>query len=141
MVLGCFFHQFRVVCSNLSVDKKMNTNNTLSLGCCSPFVPRGDLRIPLRSRSQKTAGETQTVCKKTSTFKWCHSIYQLLAYVVSVVLFQQTNFVVSPREDSSHQPAMKVKVLPHERFRLVDDDVHLDVPLTLRCSAGFLGQS
>ena len=25
-----------------------------------------------------------------------------------------------------------MKVLPHERFRLVDDDVHLDVPLTLR---------
>jgi len=24
---GCFFHQFRVVCSNLSVDKKMNSNN------------------------------------------------------------------------------------------------------------------
>ncbi|CAK9080631.1 Chaperone protein DnaJ [Durusdinium trenchii] len=27
---------------------------------------------------------------------------------------------------------VQVKVLPHERFRLVDDDVHLDVPLTLR---------
>ena len=25
-----------------------------------------------------------------------------------------------------------MKVLPHERFRLVEDDVHLDVPLTLR---------
>ena len=37
-------------------------------------------------------------------------------------------------------------MLPHERFRLVDDDVHLDVPLTLReallgdlASLGFLG--
>eukprot|EP00439_Symbiodinium_sp_Y106_P052092 s5760_g6.t4 len=27
---------------------------------------------------------------------------------------------------------VQVKVLPHERFRQVDDDVHLDVPLTLR---------
>lgn len=27
---------------------------------------------------------------------------------------------------------VQVKVLPHERFRLVEDDVHLDVPLTLR---------
>ncbi|CAJ1366241.1 unnamed protein product, partial [Effrenium voratum] len=27
---------------------------------------------------------------------------------------------------------VQVKVLPHERFRLLENDVHLDVPLTLR---------